>query len=365
MDSGKSPSSAFTNVPKRHSVPRRGPLPDPNPGIRSAFYHILSTWKVRFGQIFNVSSAEGSYAAVRFGSLGDILSGLGLLDTEEVRKTHWNINRWKDDEVLAWKNSYVSSCAAIAVAGAIFASVGLGSLSLPNLDITHWSARALLSCSMALGILSVVYATTQQQTVAMLNSPLEIRLWLSRGRVDRLQHDYQMPYRLLPLESSVATVKQFGLPSLLLKVAVLLYLVGFGIYILFAWLNNVEKKGTDSRNVFICFVITLGVISINQILLTVYHFIDEQKRIKDFSLDRAEDFAKPYSQQQLEAWLKAIQELQERNVQDTGHDDKLESKVANVLREWMAQTQAELEEKELAANKDKREKWLRNAGENC
>jgi hypothetical protein len=48
-----------------------------------------------------------------------------------------------------------------------------------------------------------------------------------------------MPYRLRPLESSVATVKQFGLASLLLKVAVLLlYLVGFGIYILFAWLNN-------------------------------------------------------------------------------------------------------------------------------
>lgn len=92
--------------------------------------------------------------------------------------------------------------------------------------------------------------------------------------------------------------------------------------------------------------------------------IDEQKRTKDFSLDRAEDFAKPFSQQQLEAWLKAIQELQERNVQDTGHTDKLESRVANVLREWMAQTQAELEEKELAANKEKREKWLRTAGRN-
>lgn len=178
-----------------------------------------------------------------------------------------------------------------------------------------------------------------------------------------------MPYRLLPLESSVATVKQFGLPNLLLKVAVLLYLVGFGIYILFSWLNNVEQNGMVSRNVFICFVVTLGVISINQILLTVYGFIDKQKRTKDFSLDRAENFAenfaKPFSQQQLEAWLKAIQELQERNVQYTGHTDKLESRVASVLRDWMAQTQAELEEKELAANKEKREKWMRNAGENC
>jgi hypothetical protein len=365
MESGKSSSAASRGVHPRRHFPQRGPVPEPNPGFKSAFNHVLSSWQARLGQILNVSSGEGSYATVRFGTFGDILSGLGLLDTEEVRKTHWNINRWKDEEVLAWKNSYVSSCAAIAVAGAIFASVGLGSLSLPNLDITHWTARALLSCSMALGILSVVYATSQQQTVAMLNSPLEIRLWLSRGRLDRLQHDYQMPYRLLPLESSVATVKQFGLPSLLLKVAVLLYLVGFGIYILFSWLNNVEQKGSDSRNVFVCFVVTLGVISINQILLTVYGFIDEQKRTKDFSLDRAEDFAKPFSQQQLEAWLKAIQELQDRNVQDTGHTDKLESRVAVVLREWMAQTQGELEEKELAANKEKREKWMRNAGENC
>lgn len=364
METGRSPLTAPTDVSRRLPPARRGRPPDPDPDVRSAFRQILSTWRGRLSQIFDVST-EGSYAAVRFGTFGDALSGFGLLDTEEVRKTHWNINRWSDVEVLAWKTSYVTSCSAIAVAGAIFASVGLGSLSLPNIDNTHWTARALLSCSMALGILSVVYATTQQQTVAMLNNPLEIRLWLSRGRLDRIKHDYAMPYRLLPLESSVATVKQFGLPSFLLKLAVLLYLVGFGIYILFAWLNNVERKGTDYRNVFICFVVTLGVITINQSLLTVYGYIDEQKRNKDFNLDRAEDFAKPFSQQQLEAWLKAIQDLQERNVQDTGHTEKLESRVAGVLREWMRETQAELEEKELAANKDKREKWMQTNGENC
>jgi hypothetical protein len=167
-----------------------------------------------------------------------VLSDFGLLDMEEVRKTHWNINRWKDEEVLVWKRAYVTRCSAIAVAGAIFTSVGLGSLSLPDTDDNHLTARALLSCSMALGILSVIYATTQQQTVAMLNSSLEIRLYLSSGGLDRINHSYAMRYRLLPLESSVATVKQFGLPSLLLKLAVLLYLAGFVIYILFAWLNN-------------------------------------------------------------------------------------------------------------------------------
>jgi hypothetical protein len=143
MEKGKLPSPAL-----RDRASRRGRPLDLEIGFRSAFTAILSTWQARLGQIFDVSSAPGSYAAVRFGTVGDVLSGLGFLDTEEVRKTHWNINRWKDEEVLAWKSSYVSSCSAIAVAGAIFASVGLGSLSLPNLNNTHWTAQALLSCSM-------------------------------------------------------------------------------------------------------------------------------------------------------------------------------------------------------------------------
>lgn len=39
-----------------------------------------------------------------------------LVDLEAVRKTHLNINRWRDEELLTWKNSYVSGCNAIAVA---------------------------------------------------------------------------------------------------------------------------------------------------------------------------------------------------------------------------------------------------------
>jgi hypothetical protein len=39
-----------------------------------------------------------------------------IVDLEAVRKTHLNINRWKDKELLEWKNSYVTGCSAIAVA---------------------------------------------------------------------------------------------------------------------------------------------------------------------------------------------------------------------------------------------------------
>ena len=66
--------------------------------------------------------------------------------------------------------------------GAIFASIGLSALQLPNMNAVHWSARACFSSSMVLGLASVFTATRQHQTVGMLNSPLDIRLWLSRGR---------------------------------------------------------------------------------------------------------------------------------------------------------------------------------------
>lgn len=57
-----------------------------------------------------------SYRSGRYGRIGTALHYLGLVDTDAVRKCHLNINRWKDDDVLAWKTSYVSSCSAIAVA---------------------------------------------------------------------------------------------------------------------------------------------------------------------------------------------------------------------------------------------------------
>jgi hypothetical protein len=77
---------------------------------------------------------------------------------------------------------------------------------------------------MALGILSVVYASSQQQVIGMLNNPLEIRLWLSRGMVDLNQRGYGMPYGLFPLESSDAAIMIIAFPSTLLQLAVVIYL---------------------------------------------------------------------------------------------------------------------------------------------
>lgn len=56
------------------------------------------------------------YENQRWGSWGRVLSLLRLVDTRAVRQLHWNINTWTDEEVLSWKQSFMSTCSAIQVA---------------------------------------------------------------------------------------------------------------------------------------------------------------------------------------------------------------------------------------------------------
>jgi hypothetical protein len=206
---------------------------------------------------------------------------------------------------------------------AIFASVGLSALSLPNMDVTHWSARALLSASMAFGILSVTYATYQQQFIGMMNSATEIRIWLSCGKADRdptkgqppfwkslirLENygiEYDLPYRLFPLESSMAAQMKMQLPSMLLQVAILLYLTGFGLYLLFAWLENAIPPSLDYRSIFIVYTVAVGLVLWHFVVLSTFNPIDQIKRQNDFQLDTAK-LGKPKSQKELRQWLRLI-----------------------------------------------------------
>lgn len=160
------------------------------------------------------------------------------------------------------------------------------------MNAVHWSAQACCSSSMVLGLASVITAARQHQTVGMLNSPLSIRLWLSRWKPNSYRHflslhnivlrriKYQgneiLPapiiflfsvlsdvltefaglfslsilrsldrfeiydkygkvegFQRLPLESSISALKAIVLPRHLLDLAVLVFLVGFGLYVLF------------------------------------------------------------------------------------------------------------------------------------
>lgn len=96
---------------------------------------------------------------------------------------------------------------------------------------------------MVLGVFSVITATRQHLDVVMLKSPLNVRLWLSRGQQkdrdglprwndSQTQSKYaNVPgIKDLPLESSVMSLKAVTLPKHLLDLSVVAFMFGIGIY---------------------------------------------------------------------------------------------------------------------------------------
>jgi len=167
--------------------------------------------------------------------------------------------------------------------------------------------------SMIFGILSVVFATSRQRTMAMLNNHLNIRLWLSRGK-PRLIYDY--PFRLLPLESSAGTLMSIELPQFFLNLAIFLYLVGFGLYFLFLWVEDANSDVIGNRNTFIVFVIVIGIAAIYIMGLGVGQFFDERRRRNDFDLTDEENFGKSEKHLELDEMLGTLQNIRGLKIPD-------------------------------------------------
>ena len=259
------------------------------------------------------ASVGAGYRHARFGHLGDLLYITGLVDTDAVRDVHFNINFWTDEEAMAWKSSFVSSCNATSIAGAIFATLGLQALQLPELNATHWTARACFIASMILGILSVTTATSQQNAVGMLNNPLAIRLWLSRGQADvgrylDTEMDHQ-PFNIVPLESSIAAIKLTSLPRRQLQIAVFLFIVGFLLFCLFNWLENVTERPSDYRSIFIVTLATAVAFSLYHAVWKMAHLNDERKWTQDFDLKSRGSYEQPYYLEKLKRDLQRVQNL--------------------------------------------------------
>ena len=275
---------------------------------------MLSILDVATGSIASVLEFSASFGAnyrrARFGHAGGLLYVTGLVDTDALRDAHFNINFWTDEEAMAWKRSYVTSCNATAVAGAIFATLGLTALQLPEFNSTHWTARACFIASIVLGLLSVTTATSQQHHVGMLNNSLAIRLWLSRGQPETGKHDVDnQPFNFLLLESSIAAIKLTSFPRRMLQFAVLVFLVGFGLYCLFSWLESITPKPSDFRNIFWVFILTVCSFWLYWSCWTLKHINDERKRTNDFELRSRGSYEQPYYLEKLKRDLQRVQNL--------------------------------------------------------
>lgn len=129
------------------------------------------------------------------------------------------------------------------------------------MDQTRWTARALLSTSMALGILSVICATSLQRKIAVINDATSVRLWLSCRRTSRESVPGQYGFfTALPLESSISALQVSKAPNTWLHLALVMFIAGFGDYLLFLWLYNVDGSNKYHLKIFIFFVtfISLG-----------------------------------------------------------------------------------------------------------
>jgi len=116
----------------------------------------------------------------------------------------------------------------------------------------------------------------------MCNTALEIRFWLSNGKPRKeleKRYDGLDRFKRLPLESSVSAVMMCELPAKLLEFAVILYFGGFGIYLLFCWINQVKENDQNaSRNVFIFFVVAIGLFALQMVNGQAMRDLDQAKR---------------------------------------------------------------------------------------
>jgi hypothetical protein len=144
---------------------------------------------------------------------------------------------------------------------------------------------------MLFGILAVVSATSQHRDIGLQNDSTALRLWLSRGipspahRVGGSK-EYPHPYDMLPLESSVSASLVTQFPRSLLNLAVLLYLIGFGLYLIFSWREEVPNGSVDYRNIFVTFIVSAGVSIFYYSICFGWRVIDAAKVSDDFHFQR-------------------------------------------------------------------------------
>ncbi|KAF2856639.1 hypothetical protein T440DRAFT_549993 [Plenodomus tracheiphilus IPT5] len=159
------------------------------------------------------------YARIRYGTNYKWKPWL-LFDIDELERVEQIVREASDDEILRLRNSQLDVTKLVAVVAALLAQAALSSLSLPKLEETHYSARALLTGSLILGLLALFFTCVQQREFGQYVQPEEIRAWLSTeeesGGKDR--------------RSSIIAHQLLQAPFEMLGVSVNMFIAGLGVY---------------------------------------------------------------------------------------------------------------------------------------
>lgn len=99
------------------------------------------------------------------------------------------------------------------------------------------------------------------------------------------------------------------MPRLLLEVAVSVFIVGFGLYLLFQWVEDMGGQPAANRKVFIVSIISFGIFVLYYSCI-VSNMVDNQaKKAKEFDLL---DLGGPHKPAALEELEKDLEEVQKR-----------------------------------------------------
>jgi uncharacterized membrane protein YedE/YeeE len=178
------------------------------------------------------------------------------------------------DQATAFKDSYTPTFSMVGVAGAIIAQIALTALSLPNLDDTHWTARASFVIGLVAGSLAVFCCCILQSKMSALHSAHAVRRWLIRPR-ETLPSDFfdffggidpeilsdrdDNPKKLAAMKEKISQFNQafneeayrpsssvaliITAPLQLLNIALGSLLTGFGIYFGFVYSAKLPTIG--------------------------------------------------------------------------------------------------------------------------
>ena len=132
--------------------------------------------------------------------------------------------------------------------------------------------------------MSVISATSLQRQVAYLNSPLDIRLWLSsglreQGNFEGILFEARSSHKKedMLLESSISALHASEAPHMFLQLALTLFLAGFGLYVLLSWIDDVEGARSDWRNAFLLFICVVGLACAHALVVRFFRGNDARR----------------------------------------------------------------------------------------
>jgi hypothetical protein len=151
------------------------------------------------------------------------------------------------------------------VKSAIISQLSSTTLQISALSNINWTASAFIIAALLLSILATMLSCIQQQVLGTLNEAGGVRMWLSNGAVSRSPSKNRgrgLSANRDKLQTSVASLLLLRLPNALLLWGVACFLVGFGLFLGFAWRQNLDNTPSrDSNFAVMIMYIVVGCVS--------------------------------------------------------------------------------------------------------